>query len=144
MRLVQRAGRDKMRAMRGLWIIVALAACRRADAPAAAAPKGPTQCARASDSMVQVMLDRLPAEGTPPTEAADALRNLIRERCEQDGWSAEATRCLIAMTRLEDAQGCARFLTEAQGAGLVRDQDAQLGAKRQNPQGNSDPCDGGQ
>jgi hypothetical protein len=51
---------------------------------------------------------------------------------------------VIAMTRLEDAQGCAPFFTEAQGAALVRDQDAQLGAKARKPKGNSNPCDGGE
>lgn len=79
--------------------------------------------------MVKTMLDRLPASGTPPTEEADALRNLIRERCEQDAWSADATRCLIAMKTTEDAAGCAPMMTDAQQAALVRDQAAQLGDK---------------
>jgi hypothetical protein len=104
-------------------LVLALAACGHAEAPAPAAPKGPTACERASDSMVNAMLVRLPA-GDTPTEKADALRNLIRERCEQDGWSAEATRCLIAMQRLADAGPCAKLLTDAQQAALVRDQDA--------------------
>jgi len=113
--------------MRGLWIIVVLVACHHADAPAPAAAKGPTACARASDNMVQAMLDRL-AKDAPPTEEADALRNLIRERCEHDGWSQEATSCLIAMKRLEDADACAKFMTDDQQAALVRDEDARLGA----------------
>ncbi|TMQ25006.1 MAG: hypothetical protein E6J90_06800 [Deltaproteobacteria bacterium] len=74
------------------------------------------------------MLARLPAGATPPTEEADALRNLIRERCERDGWSAEATQCLIAMKQLEDAAPCAKLLTDEQQAALVRDQEAQLAA----------------
>ncbi|HEX2689867.1 MAG TPA: hypothetical protein VHN14_24780 [Kofleriaceae bacterium] len=114
--------------MRGLWIAITLVACHHADAPTPVAPKGPTQCARASDSMVQAMLDRLPAKGTPPTEEADALRNLIRERCEQDDWSAEAIQCVIAMKRLEDAVACAKHLTEGQQAALVRDEEARFGA----------------
>jgi hypothetical protein len=112
------------------WIVVALLACQacqHADAPPPAAPKGPTACARASDSMVLAMLARLPDGARKPTEEADALRNLIRERCERDGWSADATRCLIAMKRLEDAEPCARLLTDEQQAALVRDQEAQLG-----------------
>ena len=114
--------------MRGIWIAVALAACHHADAPAPPAPKGPTACERASDSMVGAMLDRLPATDTPPTEAADALRNLIRERCERDGWSTEATRCLIAMKRLADAEPCAKLMTDEQQAALVRDEEARFGA----------------
>jgi hypothetical protein len=78
--------------------------------------------------MVQAMLDRLSAKDSPPTEQADALRNLIRARCEQDAWSAEATRCLIAMKTLDDAAPCAKLMTDAQQAALVRDQQAQFGA----------------
>jgi len=124
--------------MRGRWIVVVLMACHHADAPAPVAPKGPTPCARASDSMVQTMLDRLPAKAELPTEQADAIRNLIRERCEQDGWSAEATRCLIAMKRQDDAEACAKLLTDDQQAALVRDQEAQFGAK---PGGAAEPAD---
>ncbi|HSS00801.1 MAG TPA: hypothetical protein VLM79_27275 [Kofleriaceae bacterium] len=116
--------------MRASWIAVALAtlgACHSAEPPAAPTPRGPTACARASDSMVQTMLDRLSKDGPPPTEAADALRNMIRERCEQDGWSAEATRCLIAMTSVKDAEPCARLMTDAQQAALVRDESAMFG-----------------
>jgi len=109
-----------------LWILVALAACQHAD-PAPVAPQRPAPCARAADNMVATMLARLPAREAPPTEAADGLRNLIRGRCEHDGWSAAATQCLIAMTRLEDAEPCAKLMTEAQQAALVRDGNAQFG-----------------
>jgi hypothetical protein len=115
--------------MRGCWIVAVLVACHHAEAPAPVAPKGPTPCARASDSMVQTMLDQLPENAELPTEQADAIRNLIRERCEQDGWSAEATRCLIAMKRQDDAEACAKLLTDDQQAALVRDQEARFGAK---------------
>jgi len=110
-----------------LGALATLGACHPAEPPAAPAPKGPTACARASDSMVQTMLDRLSKDGPPPTEAADALRNLIRERCEHDGWSAEATRCLIAMTSVQDAEPCARLMTDEQQAALVRDESALFG-----------------
>jgi hypothetical protein len=117
-----------MAGMRAGWIVVALVACGHAEPPPPVAPKGPTPCARAADSMVQTLLDRLPAKDAP-TEAADGLRNLIRERCEQDGWSAEATRCLIAMKSTDDAAPCAALMTEDQQAALVRDEQAQFGAK---------------
>jgi hypothetical protein len=77
--------------------------------------------------MVGAVLDRLPANADAPTEAADAFRNLIRERCEHDGWSAEATRCLIAMKRAEDAEPCAPLMTSAQQAALVSDEQARFG-----------------
>jgi hypothetical protein len=125
------------------WIVVALLACQacqRADAPPPAAPKGPTACARASDSMVLAMLARLPDGARKPTEEADALRNLIRERCERDGWSADATRCLIAMKRLEDAEPCAKLLTDEQQAALVRDQEAQLDQTASEPSKPTEPA----
>jgi hypothetical protein len=78
--------------------------------------------------MVGAMLARLPAADAP-TEQADSLRRLIRVRCEQDGWSAEATRCLIAMHTLDDAAPCAKLLTDDQQAALVRDQEAGFGAR---------------
>jgi hypothetical protein len=110
-----------------LGVLVGLGACGPAQPAVAPAPKGPTACARASDTMVQTMLDRLSSDGPPPTEAADALRNLIRERCEQDGWSAEATKCLIAMTSVKDAEPCAKLMTDEQQAALVRDEAALFG-----------------
>jgi hypothetical protein len=109
-------------------LAVAGAACGSSAPPPPAAPRGPTACARASDSVVAVMLARYAAKDAP-TEAADALRNLIRERCKRDGWSAEATRCLIAMTRLEDGEACSQFMTADQQAALVRDQEAQSGPR---------------
>jgi hypothetical protein len=107
-----------------IGLVLGLLACHHADESAPVAPKGPTACERASDRMVAAMLARLPAAGPPPTEEADALRTLIRERCERDRWSAEATRCLIAMQRLDDAAPCAKLLTDDQQAALVRDQEA--------------------
>jgi hypothetical protein len=78
--------------------------------------------------MVGAMLAHLPAsDASTPTEEADAVRRLIRVRCEQDGWSADATRCLIAMQKLDDAAPCAQLLTDDQQAALVRDQEAQAG-----------------
>jgi hypothetical protein len=111
----------------GAVVVVVVGAGCGPSQPPVAPPKGPTACARASDSMVQTMLDRLSSDGPPPTEAADALRNLIRERCEQDGWSADATRCLIAMKTVKDAEPCAQLMTEAQQAALVRDEAAMFG-----------------
>jgi hypothetical protein len=108
------------------WLVVALAACGSSSPPPPAAPKGPTACARASDNMVAMMLARLPQGEPAPTEEADGIRNLIRERCEHDGWSAEAIRCLTAMTAMADAAGCAKLLTEDQQAALVSDERARF------------------
>jgi hypothetical protein len=119
-----------MRAMRAVAIAALITACHAAEPPAPVV-RPPEPCARAADHLVATMLARLPASETPPTETADGLRNLIRQRCEQDGWSAEATRCLIAMTRTEDAAPCAQLMTDDQQAQLVHSQDAQLAAPGQ-------------
>jgi hypothetical protein len=105
------------------WLAAALAACSHAEPPPPAAPRGPTACDRAADSMVGAMLARLPAADAP-TEQADALRRLIRVRCEQDGWPADATRCLIAMQKLADAGPCAGLMPDDQQAALSRDLEA--------------------
>ena len=83
---------------------------------------------------MQTLLDHLStwdsaSKAAPPTEAADAMRNLIRERCEQDGWSTQAVQCLIAMKAQDDAANCAKLMTEDQQAALVRDEQAQFGGK---------------
>ena len=74
--------------------------------------------------MVNALLAQLPSGDPVPTEQADGLRNLIRERCERDAWSAEATQCLIGMAKLEDVVPCANLLTDAQQDALVRDEQA--------------------
>lgn len=116
-----------MRAVLLAALVVAMQGCAH-DAPPAA-PKGPSACARAADNMVATMLDRLSHKDAVPTDQADALRNLIRTRCEQDAWSPAATQCLIAMKTQDDAGPCAAQMTEAQQAALVRNQQAQREAK---------------
>ena len=122
--------------MRGVILIVLAMACGH-DAPLdsrpPAASKGPTACARAADNLVKTMLDRLTHQDAPPTEQADALRNLIRERCERDAWSPDATQCLIAMQTQADAGPCAQRMTDDQQAALVRDEQAEFAAKPANP-----------
>ena len=107
-------------------LALAVVACQRSEAPPPAAPRGPTACERAADSMVGAMLARLPASDAP-TEQADALRRLIRVRCEQDGWSPEVTRCLIAMRKLDDAAPCATLMPDDQQDALARDLEARSG-----------------
>ena len=126
--------------MRAVIAIALVAACSH-PAPPPAPPRGPTACARAADAMVQTLLDRLPAKDAPPTEAADGYRNLIRERCERDAWSDEATRCLAAMKTTADAEPCAKLLTEAQQAALVQDGQALSGGPK--PEANGGPAGSG-
>jgi hypothetical protein len=126
-----RACRHEHSALAALAVLAALSsvllACQ-GQAPAPVAPKGPTACARASDNMIAVLLAQLPKDRPPPTETADAYRNAIREHCEADGWSAEATQCLTAMNQLADAEPCAKLMTEDQQAALARAELAEVGA----------------
>ncbi len=103
------------------------------ESPPPAAPRGPTPCARAADTMVKTMLDRLTHQDAPPIEQADAMRNLIRERCERDAWSADATRCLNEMKTQADAGPCAQLLTDDQQAALVRDEQAKFSTRPARP-----------
>jgi hypothetical protein len=109
-------------------LALALVACAHGDPPPPAAPKPPTACDRAADSMVGAMVAHLPPADVP-TEQADALRRLIRVRCERDGWSAEVTGCLIAIQKIADAEPCAKIMPADQQAALARDLEAQSGAR---------------
>ena len=117
----------------------ALVACHPAAPPARIAPGGPTPCARAADSMVRTMLVAFEAQAMPPVETSDALRNLIREHCEHDRWSAEATRCLIATKTMQDTAGCAPLLSDEQQTALAQDEAARLDAPDRKPKQNGAP-----
>ena len=91
------------------------------DAPVAPRVKAPS-CAAAADGMVGMLVaDKDPK---PPDDTVDGIRNLIRDRCQTDGWSAEAQRCLADMKTADDANNCGTLLTEAQQAALVQAQSA--------------------
>jgi hypothetical protein len=106
------------------WLVVLLVACGGAavpEPPVAPRVKAPS-CAAAADGMVGVLLaDKDPK---PPDDTVDGIRNLIRDRCQQDGWSAEAQRCLAEMKTPDDANTCGTLLTEAQQGALVQAQSA--------------------
>lgn len=106
------------------WLVVILVACgssAKPEPPAAPRMKAPS-CAAAADGMVGMLLaDKDPK---PPDDTVDGIRNLIRDRCQQDGWSVEAQRCLAEMKTPDDANNCGTFLTEAQQAALVEAQSA--------------------
>jgi hypothetical protein len=92
-------------------------------------------CSGASDGMVAMMMEGKEGKGNADARA-DEFRILIRTRCEDDKWSAEARQCLSEMKTRTDAEQCATKLTDEQQQNLVRDQKAKFGA------GTSDPCKG--
>lgn len=106
------------------WLLVLLAACGGGAAKPAAPPVPPNKapsCAAASDGMVGLLLaDKDPK---PPDEVVDGYRKLIRERCEQDGWTPEAQRCWADAKTPDDLNVCGTLLTDDQQNALVKAQD---------------------
>ena len=104
--------------------------------PSAPAPAPAATCAAAADGMLAMMMRDKESEGIEDT--IEAMKALIRTRCDDDAWTAEARQCLATMQTRTDAERCSTLLTEAQQASLVRDQKEKFGARQ------GDPCDGGE
>ncbi|HLL22639.1 MAG TPA: hypothetical protein VK427_10930, partial [Kofleriaceae bacterium] len=49
---------------------------------------------------------------------ADQLRGALFERCTIDKWGADATDCFQRLRRIDEAEGCAKFLTVPQRDGF--------------------------
>ena len=113
--------------MRTLVIALVLAACGGGSSKSSTMAKAGPSCGDVADSMVAMM-----AEGKESTKAfVDAKEDfvtLIRTRCDEDAWTAEAKQCLATMKSREDAERCSTLLTEQQQQSLVRDQKAKFGA----------------
>ena len=141
--------------MRTVVLSLLLAACGGSSKSSTMAKAGPT-CSDVADSMVAMM-----AEGKESTkafvDAKEGFVTIIRTRCTDDAWTAEAKQCLATMKSREDAERCSTLLTEQQQANLVRDQKAKFGAGSESPEAPpaeapkatksrkaGDPCDGGE
>ena len=92
--------------------LIFLVACHH-DAPKP--PPGDPPCVKVAHHLVDIM-----AAGDPSTDAAKAINEMIRERCEKDLWSVDAQNCLIAMKTIEDQAKCEEFLTIPQRDALVK------------------------
>lgn len=144
--------------MRTAVIALVLAACGGSSKSSTMAKsEGPT-CAVVADSMVAMM-----ARGKESTkafvDAKEGFTTIIRTRCDEDAWTAEAKQCLSTMQTYEDAERCSTHLTEQQQQNLVRDQKEKYGAKPEDAapppapveapkamksRKAGDPCDGGE
>lgn len=87
-----------------------------------AAPVEPTQpvaseCAVMAEHVAGVLL----TFPKPPKASKEALADLIKTRCETDGWSADAKKCWGAMSNQEDAKPCAKLLTTEQHDAIMAD-----------------------
>lgn len=109
----------------------------------------------------------------PPDDAVNQLIALVEKRCEKDGWKQEARECFSKVKGVEDADACAKNLSEqelanlsgdmappggqAPAGGAKEDMEGGAGAKSgSGPNGGSgtrgptgdgaagDPCDGGE
>ncbi|MEJ7603260.1 MAG: hypothetical protein WKG01_35560 [Kofleriaceae bacterium] len=95
-------------------------------APIAGIKKMPTPtCAATSDTMTVVIL------ASNETQRSDAevkeIKNILKGRCESDGWSDRAKECLATMESEADADGCASMLTAEQRQKIVSDERIKLG-----------------
>ena len=145
--------------MRTAVIALVLAACGGSSKSSTMAKAGPS-CGDVANAMVGMM-----AEGKESTkafvDAKEGFVEIIRTRCDQDAWTADAKQCLATMKSREDAERCSTLLTEQQQANLVRDQKAKFGAgpaeadappppapveapKAMKSRKAGDPCDGGE
>ena len=102
------------------WLVaVALLACHKPKTQ----PTPPPQvgvCPRVADHLVSLMS----GAAKHPPEATDPLRKVVTERCERDGWTADANQCLLRLTSLADGQRCQALMTPAQVEAFQRDSEA--------------------
>jgi hypothetical protein len=109
----------------GLGLGLVLGACGGSSMPAAPPNAPVATCTTAAENTVGTMVAVL--DPRPPAADIQKYIDLIRERCEQDGWSAQAQRCMSEIKQRQDGERCEPLLTDAQKAALVRDQEAKFG-----------------
>lgn len=57
----------------------------------------------------------------PPDDAVNQLIQLVEKRCSTDGWKQEARECFSKVKGVEDADACAKTLSEQELANLSGD-----------------------
>jgi hypothetical protein len=112
--------------MRSALVAILVLGCGGSGKPAQAPNAQAPACAAVADAMMSIMLAG--KEQTPRlAETSAGFNEIIRTRCDADGWTAEARSCLAAMKNQADAERCGQLLTEEQTSNLVRDQKAKFG-----------------
>lgn len=102
--------------MRTEIALVALFACSGpADAPPTRPTPPPNKCAHVADHLLSLLT---PTAREAPAEELDRVRAMFNRRCRDDGWSASAQECFLALRMKEDVDRCAAQLTDAQRAAL--------------------------
>jgi len=97
--------------------------------PAETKPPGDPPCAKVAHHMVDLM--------NPDPEVADiakTINDMVLERCEHDGWSADAQQCMLGMKSFDDHSPCEERLTIPQRDALAHAIDEKFPRKPQSPE----------
>lgn len=99
-----------------LALSIVLVACSgpAENTPAPVAAPAST-CAHVADHLLSLLT---PTAREAPAEELDRVRAMFHARCRDDGWSASAQDCFLALRVKEDVDRCAAQLTDAQRAAL--------------------------
>ncbi|MBA3391519.1 MAG: hypothetical protein H0T89_02690 [Deltaproteobacteria bacterium] len=110
-----------------------LGACGGGNKAIAMPPPHPvTTCVMVAEAMVGALVAT--KEPRPGDDVIATFTTLIRTRCDEDQWTADARQCLATMTTRAEAERCSTLMTEAQQANLVRDQQAKFGEPEPEPE----------
>jgi hypothetical protein len=91
--------------VRQLALLVALGCSH----PVETKPPGDPPCAKVAHHLLDLM--------HPDPEVANlakSINDMMLERCEHDGWTADAQQCMLAMKTFADTTPCEEMLTVAQ------------------------------
>jgi hypothetical protein len=71
------------------------AACTTTASPAPVQPVPENKCAHVADHLLSLLTA---SAKEAPGEELDRVRNVFHSRCRDDGWSAQAQQCFLALT----------------------------------------------
>jgi len=93
-----------------------LVACSGGTTEKPVTPAAPAStCAHVADHLLSLLT---PTAREAPAEELDRVRAMFHTRCRDDGWSASAQECFLALRAKEDVDRCAAQLTDVQRAAL--------------------------
>jgi len=137
------------------WLIVAvLAACTGGKAAAPKEPMKPVVQAPPPSECQAIathIADTVMAMKDPPKTDKATIASVVGKHCDADGWSADAKKCLAAMTEAT-ADDCGKLLTDDQNEKLMqdmlehlpKDEHSDPGDDPPPPDSSGDPCEGGE
>ncbi len=101
--------------MKPTILILVLAAC-------SSTPKEPTITKEQQQTNCRAPIDHLVAllmrGETGSVPLTDRLRTALFERCTTDKWGADALQCFGKIQLIDEAEGCAKYLTVPQRDGF--------------------------